>query len=336
MMVVFTHATFYLGTRTQNALPVWDTGAQGVHIFFVISGFVMGWTARPLIGWAGAFRYFLTSRIIRIVPLYWVLNILKIVQIALVPTLAFVKPDFLNIALSMLFIPSRNAEGAIEAFYGVGWTLNFEMFFYVVFAVCLLLRVRILLGVTVVMLAAAALAPIRVPHTWPAITYLFQPMILNFVWGLLIAEMYARRRFPAYLAVACIVVGFLVIFSYPAPTMKYAGLQYAMVVWGLVCLEDRIGPFIPRWLVYGGDASYSLYLIHPMVGVAVAIALGKLQIGSVPIGLGAVALSSIAVAACAYRWFERPATRLLRTKLLAKDVGKSVPAAPGALRAPAR
>jgi exopolysaccharide production protein ExoZ len=335
LMVVFTHATFYIGSRTHSGLMVWDTGAQGVHVFFVISGFVMAWTARPLIGNDGAFRYFLTSRIIRIVPLYWTLNILKIVQIALLPTLAFVKPDVLNIVLSMLFVPSRNAEGAIEAFYGVGWTLNFEMFFYVVFAVCLLLRVRVLTGVTVVMLGAAALAPVRAPQTWPAITYLFQPMVLNFVWGLLIAEMYARRRwFPASLAVGCIVVGFLVIFSYPAPTMKYAGLQYAMVVWGCVCLEDRIGALIPRWLVFGGDASYSLYLLHPMVGVVVAMLLGRMHIGSVPVGLAAIALSSVIAAACVYWWFERPVTRLLRSKLLAKDAGKSSSSAAMDVRAP--
>jgi exopolysaccharide production protein ExoZ len=337
LMVVLTHATFFIGSRTHNGLPVWDTGAQGVQIFFVISGFVMAWTARPLIGKDGAFKYFLTSRIIRIVPLYWTLNILKIVQIALVPTLAFVKPDLLNIVLSMLFVPSRNAAGAIEAFYGVGWTLNFEMFFYVVFAACLLLRVRVLTGVTVVMLVATALAPVRMPHTWPAFTYLFHPMVLNFIWGLLISEMYARRSwFPVFLAVACIVVGFGVIFSYPAPTMKYAGLQYAMVVWGFVCLEDKLGAFIPRWLVFGGDASYSLYLLHPMVGVVIAILLGRMHVESMPVSLAAIALSSVIAAACVYRWFERPVTRLLRSKLLATYAVKPSSSLATELRAPAR
>src|SRR5512146_2076335 len=46
----------------------------GVDIFFVISGFIMIYTTADLFGQPGAMRTFLTRRIIRIVPLYWLMT----------------------------------------------------------------------------------------------------------------------------------------------------------------------------------------------------------------------------------------------------------------------
>jgi peptidoglycan/LPS O-acetylase OafA/YrhL len=62
---------------------------------------------------------------------------------------------------------------------------------------------------------------------------------------------------------------------------------------------------------------------------------GKMHVGSAIVGIAAVVLCSIAAAACVYLWFERPTTRLLRAKLLARDAGKPAPAAVAEVRASA-
>jgi exopolysaccharide production protein ExoZ len=174
-LVLLTHATFYVATRIDSSVAIWNDGAQGVPIFFVISGFVMALSARPLVDESGGYRHFIRLRLIRIVPLYWAVNALKIATLIVFPVSIFGNPDFLNILLSLVFIPSRNADGAIETFYGVGWTLNFEMFFYAVFALALFLRARILWFVGGVLLLVSWLSVLREEH-WPAVTYLFNPI----------------------------------------------------------------------------------------------------------------------------------------------------------------
>jgi peptidoglycan/LPS O-acetylase OafA/YrhL len=274
-LVLLTHATFYVFTRIDSSVKVWDNGAQGVAIFFVISGFVMALTSRSLVGESDGYRRFMRQRLIRIVPLYWALNILKIVLFFIYPVSIFANPDLLNIIFSFLFIPSRNAVGAIETFYGVGWTLNFEMFFYVVFALALFVRVRALWFVSCILLLVSLLSLFRQDH-WPAIAFLFNPIVLNFLWGVLIAEfVFAGKHVPDLFSWLMIGVSLLVIFMFPY--FKALGVQYALLVAGVVFLEPVLKERIPRILIAGGNASYALYLVHPMVGVLVAIVLAKMQ-----------------------------------------------------------
>jgi peptidoglycan/LPS O-acetylase OafA/YrhL len=316
-MVVITHATFYVGTRIDHSFPLWNSGAQGVNLFFVISGFVMFLTSRPLIGRPHAFRHFMLSRLIRIAPLYWLLNILKIIQILTVPALAFANPTVSNVLFSMFFIPSRNADGAIETFYGVGWTLNFEMAFYLVVAVALVLRAPIISLVAMVILVGAALSIIRTDE-WPAITYLFHPIILNFLWGMLIARWVlgggSIRPGPA---VAMIVAGLAIIFG--QPELFILEIEYALVVVGCVALESQISSRLPRLVIFGGDASYSLYLVHPMVGALAAVILAKSDITEPYFALSVIIVMCLACSFLTYWYIEKPSTSYLRAHFLGSN-----------------
>jgi exopolysaccharide production protein ExoZ len=128
LMVVITHVSFFLNSRVDAAFTIWNAGTQGVALFFVISGFVISLSMTKLEKSANAAKHFFLLRIIRIAPLYWLINALKILQILVLPGIAFAQPDALNVVLSIFFIPSRNSNGVIETFYGVGWTLNFTPF----------------------------------------------------------------------------------------------------------------------------------------------------------------------------------------------------------------
>ena len=116
-------------------------GAAGVDIFFVVSGFIMVVTTMKRDMAPGEF---LLHRIARIVPVYWVVTILlfAIVMYGFKPVgIMRMQPDWL--AKSLLFIPF-DRDGRVEPIISVGWTLNYEMFFYLLFALGLFVRLALM------------------------------------------------------------------------------------------------------------------------------------------------------------------------------------------------
>jgi len=85
LLVVPLHAFETWGERVDSVAPgvKWDNGAAGVDIFFVISGFVMVISSRRLVDRADAWLIFLRHRVLRIVPLYWLLTTVKILAVVL-------------------------------------------------------------------------------------------------------------------------------------------------------------------------------------------------------------------------------------------------------------
>lgn len=139
MMVVWHHATAEVAMAPVfGKIPTF--GPLGVDLFFGISGFIMLVTTwdKP-IGPAE----FMAHRIKRIVPLYW-LATLSMVGLAVVAPALFktLKWDAATLTESLLFIPhySLSFPGDIKPLLVPGWSLHYEMFFYVLFAGALLCK----------------------------------------------------------------------------------------------------------------------------------------------------------------------------------------------------
>jgi exopolysaccharide production protein ExoZ len=110
----------------------------GVDLFFVISGFVMVHASRHMFGTPTSIMPFLRRRLARIAPIYWLTTLLFLMlsYSGLSPaTRPFPTAD--EIAATFLFIPYARPDGYIQPVYGLGWTLNYEMFFYLLFALLL-------------------------------------------------------------------------------------------------------------------------------------------------------------------------------------------------------
>ena len=320
IMVVFTHSFFYASERLGQGEFSWSMGAKGVDIFFVISGFVMVVSSRFLVSSEGGSKIFLRKRLIRIVPLYWVATTFKVAVILLMASLVLhAELDWWVIVKSYFFIPSQNVDGEIKPFLGVGWTLVFEMFFYLVFSISLFLRKNIYQFVGVVLLVFSILSLFRGENYSPW-WYLMDPIILEFYAGMIIGYFTLKNKFiPSVLSVGTLIVSLAYLFfssnALGLPRILESGFPSAMLVWSVISLEVYLQGKIPRSIMFLGAASYALYLFHPLVAPLAPVILKKLSIGTFPVSVLLSITIAITAAVLVHRWFELPLTQLLQKKI---------------------
>lgn len=284
-------------------------GQAGVDVFFVISGFIM-WmvTIKPI-----SPGQFLWHRVVRVVPLYWIATLIMAALRGASP------PDALQ---SLLFLPYRDGAGHVWPVLVQGWTLNFEMFFYLLFAAVLVIPRRFqLLSLTFVLGALSAIGIALRPHGAALHTYT-NPLFMEFLAGVWLSEIVRLGKFPGFkTAVAMLVaglLGFLISLRNPAPDLwRFVvwGVPSLLVVSGAISIELRRGMPTIETLKLLGDGSYSIYLFHPFVFFAVFyVAKSPLGQLSAPIPVAAVTVTIIgtAVGIAAYFLVERPLTALLK------------------------
>ncbi|MET0443842.1 MAG: acyltransferase [Pseudorhodoplanes sp.] len=326
------HEAVVIADRTGQVAPdlgFFDWGF-GVDIFFVISGFIMLYSSADKFGVAGAPREFLLRRLMRIAPLYWLLTAAMLAGAAVAPSLLNVPIESLRAVIeSFFFIPGLRANGEVRPLLALGWTLNYEMFFYAAFAACLLLPRRWgLLALFTGFVAFVALGwLVRMPTT--ALAFWADSIILEFLFGMAIAlVLRTGLRFGSVAALGLFLFGAaLAAAGGPLwgvneilPRCVAGGIPAAMIVFAAAC-----GPRLPttRWiapLILLGDASYSLYLSHPFVIRPLRNIWMALPTHSLPVGWYiAFACAVAAVAAVAVYWLiERPMTKRL-TRLVVRQ-----------------
>jgi exopolysaccharide production protein ExoZ len=314
--------------RPFDLLP-WEAG---VDVFFVISGFVMVFASRRMFGrgWGGpepVMRVFLARRIARVVPLYWLATTLYLGLALASPGIVNVAPSPGFVVASYAFWPAARPDGLVQPLYSLGWTLNFEMFFYLLFALALPWPRRT--AVLVVTMAQAVLVAVVAARGAPLpLSFWGDPIVLEFVLGMALGL--ARTE------------GLLL-----GPSARLALGALGLVLFALV--EAGFGSALPRALVFGlpagclvaacglgrehalaeetrltriaaivGDASYALYLTHPFVvrGLRRLIELANLDIAVGPWPFVALALvAALAASIGVHLLIERPVTATTRRLL---------------------
>ena len=188
-LVVIAHTTQAILIRLHGGddTGYWELGTFGVDIFFVISGFIMASTTKDApVGVESASQFFV-RRMIRVIPLYWIYTTLKLLIVGLVPASSTkVFPSLEHIVASYLFIPHADASGRMWPALPVGWTLIYEMFFYIVFAVAISstrFRATMTAGV---FLGVGVLA--AVVQGSAVLNFLGDSLLLEFVFGVAIAQ----------------------------------------------------------------------------------------------------------------------------------------------------
>jgi len=264
LMVVLFHAT----NRD------WRVGQAGVDIFFFISGFIM-WTT-TVAPRSITPQKFLTRRLIRIVPLYWAITLFT-AWIALTPKfrIAFdFNPEWL--LRSLLFLPSAGVsdghvhQPATFPVLPVGWTLNLEMFFYIIFTIALFLpEARRLLTIVILVSAPVVAGWVFRDGISENAAFYGSPLMLEFAGGVVIGAMYSGARVSKGVLGAAGVLGLILIAFLIAehPPVGFSrifryGLPAAALIAGAVVIEPLLQKRPITLLKILGDASYSIYLAH--------------------------------------------------------------------------
>jgi exopolysaccharide production protein ExoZ len=291
-----------------------EAGSHGVDLFFVLSGFVILYTIHNTNSSPAGF---LLRRLIRIVPLYWVLSLgLLLLGIVLYPGNPLEPRSVLE---SLLF--------CVYAFHSrppliyVGWSIEYEIFFYAVVTLALAAALPVyravgllflMLYVGLHLLVPAAAAPGSFAY------FLGNPLLFEFVLGLLLAELAVGGRTRVLdWTIALAAIGASIALE-GVSRLVFAGVPAAVLVWAAVKTERWTSRYrVTHALGKVGDASYSIYLLQ----VVALPAVGKLVARFVPdlppdlLVLAAV-VSVVAAGILLYRGVERPLLKALQAALV--------------------
>jgi exopolysaccharide production protein ExoZ len=272
LLVVIAHASAH-----PLAEPMWwqlRLGQFGVYLFFVISGFIM-----VAISGTGTFAplVFLKRRAVRIVPLYWFYTTIAALLALALPSLfkstVFTLPHYVQ---SLLFIPHQApGRGGTSPLLSLGWTLNYEVFFYICFALLAVLAATRRVLVLSLVFSAMVIVGLVLQPADPVLQFYLNAAVLAFAAGAWIGLLFLRggiARLPEWcvplLLLAAIAAG-LVAFGLDQTAGETAASFSALVILGsaLVLLALRHERTLPRsgLLERLGDASYSTYLVHMFV-----------------------------------------------------------------------
>jgi exopolysaccharide production protein ExoZ len=317
-LVLITHSTFYVSERLDHGFPVWERGTRGVDLFFTISGFVMIFSSQKLFNVANGWKIFAERRLLRIVPLYWIVTTLKAAIVLSTVGLALhTRLSFTTAACSYLFLPARDLDGKIEPLVGVGWTLNFEMLFYLLFCLALFFRINVFkfVGTAFVILSIGAI--FRSP-SWPAIAFYLNPIVLEFLLGMLVAQAWIGGiRCPPRLALLLLALslGCLLwpVSDFGLPLLIVRGLPAALIVWSAASLGS-LQNLIPGFILYLGEASYAIYLAHPFVAPLPPTLLHRMHSDSPLVSVALSVALGLGLGCLLYQFIERPVTNLLKDR----------------------
>jgi peptidoglycan/LPS O-acetylase OafA/YrhL len=298
-------------------IPAIERGAFGVDLFFVISGFIVCHVASADPG------QFMLKRIFRVVPLYWLCTLALFgLAIALPQLMGATRGDAGELLKSLFFVPFVKSNGNVHPLLYLGWTLNYEMLFYAVFALALVLAPRRAHAVAVALLLLLFGIGRAVHFDSVPLRFWTAPIVIEFVFGIAAYHVWRSgvlARLPALAAAAVAIGAWLLMASLRADdTMRpwLWGLPATVIFLATLSLERRW--HVPALWLLIGNASYSLYLTHAYVIQALQKKVTPLD-SFAPTKEALMALAVLvccALAVACFRLVERPSNLWLRRRFL--------------------
>ncbi len=225
-------------------------------------------------------KKFLVNRIIRIVPLYYICTFIFIADdlndgyliengSRLLHSLLFIYPE-----KSLKILPSLE----------VGWSLNYEMMFYVLFTVAILFGLNKLRFLYIWFFIFIFIVPLLLvgeisvnykrymEYPWGYINFISNPILMHFLLGVILAQIIPKLKISKTLAISLMILSFILLFVYITDSTGIPiNNWYDLIVGGFVVFSVLINDFhekglqLPAFMVKLGDMSYSFYLLHPIV-----------------------------------------------------------------------
>ncbi len=280
-------------------------GNNGVDIFFVLSGFIILHTQLQK---KRTLFEFLKLRIIRIVPIYWFISLALIFCYLVFPTSFFnSQMPSIELILKSLFFVSGINSGASVPIVGVGWTLELEMLFYLIFGLSLFFTqwnksyIFVLLFLLIFAMTTSKI------------------ILIEFLFGMFIAIVFNSLQLQNRYGLLIASIGFLLLLTsinninnlYLNRVIIW-GIPSSMIIFGLIYAKQCD----QRLLKYLGDASYSIYLVHAFLISAFYKLITLLSISCDYDILALICLTlTVTFGSAIYSFVEKPLTGLIRSKL---------------------
>ncbi|KAA5533534.1 acyltransferase [Taibaiella lutea] len=284
ILVVYCHAIdiqkLFGISEQQHFYFLQNFGAIGVDIFFIISGFIISYVSFNMEGKDGG-ALFLKKRLLRINPSYYLVSILVLLLNYFSKTnYSFPKEQ----AIKTFTILPIFETGYVFTYpiIVVGWTLAFEWLFYLFFVVLIFLKIRKRAIALVLIISALTLLSF-LPGKNIQLTFISNPILWEFCFGVLIAMLYKYCNIGKGIAWLFLATGIfcyllLIYFGYSGVSEatyilagRYTwlrvgiwGIPSAILVIGFLYLEkSKAISFNNRTMLFLGDASFAIYLVHP-------------------------------------------------------------------------
>lgn len=273
LLVVFHH---YIGTSVERGFAITGLeraaiGNAGVDIFFMISGFIMEYTAGSRACHPGDRGKFLMRRFARVLPLYWTLTLVAYVIATFLPFVVNSTTSTKQLLYSMALLP----DGAVGSYVlPLAWTLTFEFYFYLLFAACLALKPWQRVLALAVIFSPGLFLPESMSAQNPLLGIALNPILYEFLAGVMLAQILRSGAvLHRYAGAALVVAGSMMLSLELNNNVTDSFMR--LLLWGTPALlivggvalahraptADKPDPLvrIGAWI---GDRSYSLYLSH--------------------------------------------------------------------------
>ncbi len=316
---------YFTGSLPHALLSNAVLGASGVHIFFVISGFIMVYTSFDTMNDSFDPKRFAFRRFIRIYPIYILYSLFYLYFYFAFGVGKDLSP--IQFGGSLLLLP-----GYSSLIIGPGWTLSYEVYFYLCFGIAMMLGLRRGLGALTLFFVMAIAAGLVFGTSSAAIHVFTSSLLIEFLFGAWIGylTLSSSLRVGNSTANAMLVAsgaGFLAgpMFGFShLPSALTWGVPSALLVGGLVFREKNGSiPIFIRRCSFLGDSSYSLYLLHVvLIDAVIFLAIPILgpwstsnfqfgAFGMIAIWL-AIPMYCVGVALVSYQFIERRMLRQLQ------------------------
>ncbi|CAI0963850.1 Uncharacterized protein conserved in bacteria [Serratia fonticola] len=327
ILVVIAHFGASIGDYYKGAPDVFRTGLVelgniGVSIFFFISGFIMMQTTRNKCwGWKESAN-FIKKRFIRIYPLYWFWT--SILLLLWMSGVALKSHDytFFYVLKSYLLIPTISS-GDKHPLLSPGWTLVFEMFFYItlfIFIACNLKKY-----VVIYILMFFSFMHFFSDYFTETLRYIVSShLIFEFVFGMITWVLFNKYKEGL---TGChdskfLIIPFFAFFILVSVTLEgtlfNSVFVFIMIFILILCTSLSRYPKsrCMSLLEFLGDASYSIYLVHYIFALLLSAILkaGHLQSFNPFLLLFASSLSVVLVCLVSYIFIEKPIINIFHIK----------------------
>jgi exopolysaccharide production protein ExoZ len=278
ILVVLHHANIILDRelKQDGLFGIFHFGWIGVDFFFVLSGFIIFYIHQSDLSQPSQFKSFVKKRCLRIYPFYWILLAIKICGSLLIERNgSFDGVNLWQFIQVVLLTPQPGTN--LTPFIGVAWTLTYEIFFYSIFSLLILLKPKLYVPLIIIWIVGIILNLVNILplQGYLLLDFIFNPRNLEFVFGCLVAYIVSHRRYEykqiwVYISLIMLIAAIINTGDREydvaglSPVIAY-GIPFAILIMGSVQVENQIALKIPSLLIYLGNASYAIYLTHGLL-----------------------------------------------------------------------